>query len=75
MNQHSSPYTIVEFIDRDECEAVPTAWIVSDKGSYCSRWPPFAGASRLVEAITSRTKPAHNWLQYDVRILGHAGRL
>jgi len=67
-------YSIVDFIGHNECEAVPSAWVFDDEdGNNMTWWPPFAGASKQLEAIKKRAAACSTWAQYHVRILGHAG--
>jgi len=67
-------YTIVEFLDHDECEAVPSGWVDAGDRIMCW-WPPFKTLSKVLRSIQQHELPnPATWTQYHVRILGNAGK-
>jgi len=67
-------YSIVEFPNTQECEAVPSEWVTDNKDACW--WPPYRQLSRLKKSIADREPPAQSsWSLSDARVLGTAGTI
>lgn len=56
-------WTVVEFVDTNTVEAVPTAWIQNDE---CF-WPTMT-RNRIILEIKKNSQPNTCWPRYKVRI-------
>ncbi|KYQ51476.1 hypothetical protein ALC60_09421 [Trachymyrmex zeteki] len=54
-------WTVVQFIDEETVEAVPTTWIINNK----CYWPPFQ-MEKIVAAIKKHAEPNTCWPSYDI---------
>lgn len=62
-----SSWTVVEFIDTNTVEAVPTKWISGDK----CYWPPLSRFKTVAE-IKSNVSPNLDWPLYNMRVFKDA---
>ncbi|XP_018398299.1 PREDICTED: uncharacterized protein LOC108776242, partial [Cyphomyrmex costatus] len=56
-------WTVVQFIDEETVEAVPTTWIINNK----CYWPPFQ-MEKIIAAIKKHAEPNTCWPSYDITI-------
>ncbi|KAG7459048.1 hypothetical protein MATL_G00227070 [Megalops atlanticus] len=55
-------YSVVEFLQTQEVELVPTLWV---SGGHCC-WPSSPRGMALHQAIKNGTEPDHNWDRWEV---------
>lgn len=59
-----SSWTVVEFVDSETVEAVPSLWLHNDNQCY---WPHFPRQKINCE-LKKCTSPSSNWPLYTVRV-------
>ena len=67
---------MVQFAETEEVEAVPLSWLRSDdKETLCS-WPPYPAkaTTRIMTAISERTRPGDGWPEYQATIIKKCGQ-
>lgn len=56
-------WTVVEFLETNTVEAVPTRWISSNR----CYWPSFSSRSKIIAEIKNNVLPDPEWPTYAVR--------
>lgn len=63
------PWTVVEFLETHEVEAVPSSWLYEDERTKDTKcfWPPYE-ADKVEKEIKNNTEVNTCWPLYEVRI-------
>jgi len=64
-------YSVVEFLEEQAVECVPTSWLDIDKRR--AYWPGFISRVRILKCVKSRLPPDDSWKLFAVRVIGTAG--
>lgn len=64
-------YSIVEFIEENTVEIIPSSWLLPDNKT--ALWPKDINPSTLKRYLKNRIESAADWSSVKIRVLGHAG--
>ena len=70
---HRKDYAVVEFLDTNEIEIIPSCWLLKD-GKKCV-WPNNWKPSRISNAVKLKDSPDDTFTAFKVKVLYDTGKL
>ena len=67
----SSGYAVVEFVDNNEVEIIPTSWLVKDRKKCV--WPNQWKPTRISNAVRQKHPPDYTFTTFKIKVLYETG--